>query len=180
VVDETTVRPALSAEEAELAARLPESRESENEEEGLMPRFDEEKHMMLDAAKLFKANAAIGDEIIFPLEQPEEDFGRVAAQTAKQVIVQRIREAERVVVMGEYSDKQGEIIVGSVQKVDRGNIFVDFNRATGIIPRTEQIPGEFYKTVISLDIQVVIPGLIDLKERLSMQVNHTRGLIKPS
>lgn len=169
VVDETTVRPALSPEEAESLSHTPESRESELEEEGLMPRFDEEKHMMLDAAKLFKANATVGDEIIFPLEQPEEDFGRVAAQTAKQVIVQRIREAERGIVMGEYSDKQGEIIVGSVQKVDRGNIFVDFNRATGVIPRAEQIPGEFYKTGdrIKAYLYQVEEGLRGINLRLS-------------
>lgn len=146
VVDETTVRPALSEEEQEALQVNPELRDFEKTEEEVMPRYDEEKHMMLDAAKLFKTNAAIGDEIIFPLEQPEEDFGRVAAQTAKQVIVARIREAERGITMGEYSDKQGEIIIGSVQKVDRGMIFVDFNKATGVIPRQEQIPGEFYKT----------------------------------
>lgn len=169
VVDETTVRPALSPEEAEELAKMPESRGPEPEEEGLMPRFDEEKHMMLDAAKLFKGNAQLGDEIIFPLEQPEEDFGRVAAQTAKQVIVQRIREAERGIVMGEYSDKQGEIIVGSVQKVDRGNIFVDFNRATGVIPRSEQIPGEFYRTGdrIKAYLYQVEEGLRGVNLRLS-------------
>lgn len=146
VVDESSVRPALSEEEMEHLRANPELREVEKTEEELKPRYDEEKHMMLDAARLFKANAAVGDEIIFPLEQPEEDFGRVAAQTAKQVIVQRIREAERGIVMNEYTDKQGEIILGSVQKVDRGNIFVDFNKATGVLPRAEQIPGEFYKT----------------------------------
>ena len=146
VVDENSVRPALSEEELEHLRAHPELREQEKSDEELMPRYDEEKHMMLEAARLFKSNAQIGDEIIFPLEQPEEDFGRVAAQTAKQVIVQRIREAERGIVMNEYTDKQGEIIIGSVQKVDRGNIFVDFNKATGVIPRAEQIPGEMYKT----------------------------------
>lgn len=146
VVDENSVRPALSEEELEHLRANPDLREQEKTEEELMPRYDEEKHMMLDAARLFKSTAQIGDEIIFPLEQPEEDFGRVAAQTAKQVIVQRIREAERGIVMNEYTDKQGEIIIGSVQKVDRGNIFVDFNKATGVIPRAEQIPGEMYKT----------------------------------
>jgi N utilization substance protein A len=146
VVDESSVRPALSEKELESLHSNPELREKEKEEEDLLPRYDEEKHMMLDAARLFKSNAQIGDEIIFPLEQPEENFGRVAAQTAKQVIVQRIREAERGIVMGEYTDKQGEIIIGSVQKVDRGNLFVDFNKATGVLARAEQIPGEFYKT----------------------------------
>ncbi len=146
VVDETTVRPALTPDEQEALRANPSFRESEKTDEEVMPRYDEEKHMMLDAAKLFKSNAQLGDEIIFPLDTPEDDFGRVAAQTAKQVIVQKIREAERGIVMGEYTDKQGEIIIGSVQKVDRGMVFVDFNRATGVIPRNEQIPGEVFKT----------------------------------
>ncbi len=146
VVDENSVRPALTDEELEKMRAHPELRDAEKTEEELKPRYDEEKHMFLDAAKLFKANAAIGDEIIFPLDTPEEDFGRVAAQTAKQVIMQKIREAERGSVMSEYSDKEGEIILGSVQKVDRGMVFIDFNRATGVLPRSEQIPGETYHT----------------------------------
>jgi len=146
VVDESSVRPALTEEEVEHLHNHPELREQEKEAEELLPRYDEEKHMMLEAARLFKSNAQLGDEIIFPLEQPEEDFGRVAAQTAKQVIIQRIREAERGIVMNEYTEKEGQIIVGSVQKVDRGMIFVDVNKATGVIARNEQIPGEFYKT----------------------------------
>ena len=146
VVDDTTVRPALTPDEQEALRANPSFRESEKVDEEVMPRYDEEKHMMLDAAKLFKSNAQLGDEIIFPLDTPEDDFGRVAAQTAKQVIVQKIREAERGIVMNEYTDKQGEIITGSVQKVDRGMVFVDFNKATGVIPRNEQIPGESFKT----------------------------------
>jgi N utilization substance protein A len=146
VVDESTVRPALTPDEQEALRANPSFRESEKTDEEIMPRYDEEKHMMLDAAKLFKSNAQLGDEIVFPLDTPEDDFGRVAAQTAKQVIVQKIREAERGIVMGEYTDKQGEIIIGSVQKVDRGMVFVDFNKATGVIPRNEQIPGESFKT----------------------------------
>lgn len=146
VVDENSVRPALTDEEQERLRANPELREAEKMDEEVKPRYDEEKHMFLDAAKLFKSNAAVGDEIIFPLDTPETDFGRVAAQTAKQVIMQKIREAERGSVMNEYSDKEGEIIMGSVQKVDRGMVFIDFNRATGVLPRTEQIPGEFYRT----------------------------------
>jgi N utilization substance protein A len=146
VVDEHSVRPALTEEEVEHLRANPDLRETEKTEEEVMPRYDEEKHMMLDSAKLLKSNAQLGDEIIFPLEQPESDFGRVAAQTAKQVIMQRLREAERGVVMTEYNGKQGEIIIGSVQKVDRGMVFVDFNKATGVLPRNEQIPGEMYKT----------------------------------
>jgi N utilization substance protein A len=86
----------------------------------------------------------LNDEVIFPLEQ-KEDYGRIAAQTAKQVIIQKIREAERSSIIDEYGTKEGEIISGIVQKVERGNVYVDFNRATGILPGEEQIPGEFFQ-----------------------------------
>ncbi len=105
--------------------------------------YNEEKHILLDDAKMMKSGAQIGDEIIFNLE-PKEDFGRIAAQTAKQVIIQRIREAERGSIMEEFGGKEGDIVSGHIQKVDKGTVFIDFNRATGIIPPAEQIPGERY------------------------------------
>lgn len=106
--------------------------------------FDEEHHIMLEDAKKIKRDAAVGDELTFPLET-KDDFGRIAAQTAKQVIIQRIREAERGAILEEYADKQGEILSGKVQKMERGNVFVDLGRATAILPHEEQIPGEYYR-----------------------------------
>jgi len=106
--------------------------------------FNGEHHIMLEDAKKIKKGVELNDEIIFPLE-PKEDYGRIAAQTAKQVIIQKIREAERVSIMSDYGTKEGEIISGIVQKVERGNIYIDFNRATGILPAEEQIPGEFWE-----------------------------------
>ena len=89
-------------------------------------------------------NVELNDEVVFPLEA-KEDYGRIAAQTAKQVIIQRIREAERTSIIDEYGTKEGEIVSGIVQKIERGNVYVDFNRATGILPAEEQIPGEFFQ-----------------------------------
>jgi len=106
--------------------------------------FNPEHHMMLEDAKKIKKGVELNDEIIFPLEA-KEDYGRIAAQTAKQVIIQKIREAERTSIIDEYGNKEGEIIGGIVQKVERGNVYVDFNRATGILPAEEQIPGEFWE-----------------------------------
>jgi len=106
--------------------------------------FNPEHHMLLEDAKKIKKGVELNDEIIFPLEA-KEDYGRIAAQTAKQVIIQKIREAERTSVMDEYGTKEGEIVSGIVQKVERGNIFIDFNRATGILSAEEQIPGEFWE-----------------------------------
>ena len=146
VVDENSVRPALTEEEMERLRANPELRDAEKAEEELKPRYDEEKHMFLDAAKLFKSNAQLGDEIIFPLETPEADFGRVAAQTAKQVIIQKIREAEKISVMGEYGEKEGQIVAGMVERVERGVVYIDMGRAVGVIPYEEQIPSEHWKT----------------------------------
>ena len=106
-------------------------------------RFNSEHHIMLEDAKKIKKGAELNDEIVFPLEA-KEDYGRIAAQTAKQVIIQKIREAERTSIVEEYGTKEGEIISGVVQKVERGNVYIDFNRATGILPAEEQIPGEYF------------------------------------
>jgi len=106
--------------------------------------FNAEHHIMLEDAKKIKKGVELNDEVIFPLEA-KEDYGRIAAQTAKQVIIQKIREAERTSIIDEYGTKEGEIIGGTVQKVERGNVYIDFNRATGILPAEEQIPGEFFQ-----------------------------------
>jgi len=106
--------------------------------------FNAEHHILLEDAKKIKKGVELNDEIIFPLES-KEDYGRIAAQTAKQVIIQKIREAERTSIIDEYGTKEGEIVAGVVQKIERGNIYVDFNRATGILPAEEQIPGEFWE-----------------------------------
>lgn len=103
--------------------------------------YNPEQHMLLDDAKKMKRDAKVGDEIVFPIES-KGDYGRIAAQTAKQVIMQKIREAEKVSVLGEFGAREGEIVSGTVQRIERGNIFVDMGRATGLLPYEEQIPGE--------------------------------------
>ncbi len=105
--------------------------------------FNSEHHILLEDAKKIKKGVELNDEIIFPLEA-KDDYGRIAAQTAKQVIIQKIREAERTSIIDEYGTKEGEVISGVVQKIERGNVYVDFNRATGILPAEEQIPGEHW------------------------------------
>ena len=104
--------------------------------------FNPEHHIMLEDARKIKKDVELNDEVVFPLEA-KDDYGRIAAQTAKQVIIQKIREAERTSIIDEYGTKEGEIISGIVQKVERGNVYIDFNRATGILPAEEQIPGEY-------------------------------------
>lgn len=141
VVDETTVRPALTPEEIEAGVVDPEPTENTD----VLPRYDEEKHLYLDDAKRIKSGVVVGDEVIFPLEQPDKEFGRIAAQTAKQVIMQRLREAEKGVIAGEYHEKKGTLISGIIQTIERGNIYVEFHRATGILHISEQIQGEVFR-----------------------------------
>lgn len=96
----------------------------------------------LEDARKVKADAAIGDTI--EEEHEVASFGRVAAQTAKQVVLQRLREAEREVVLEEYEDKVGTVVTGTVQRVEQRVIRVELGKATGIIPQSEQIQGEYY------------------------------------
>lgn len=118
------------------------SEEPDNENPKIF--FNDEQHILLSDAKLFKTNAEVGDELVFPLET-RGDFGRIASQTAKQVIMQKIREAEKVSVVSEYGQHEGEIVSGTVQRMERGSIFVDMGRAVGFLSYEEQIPGERFK-----------------------------------
>jgi len=111
----------------------------ENDDDRVL--FNPEHHILLPDAQKMKKDAVVGDELIFPLEE-KGDYGRIASQTAKQVIMQKIREAERSSVLKEFGEREDEIITGTVQRVERGNIFVDVGRAVGILPYEEQIPGE--------------------------------------
>lgn len=96
----------------------------------------------LNDAQVMKKNAKIGDTI--EIFQKVESFGRVAAQTAKQVILQRLREAEREIIMTEYEDKIGTVVNGIVARVEGNIVRVDLGKAQGIMPRSEQIQGERY------------------------------------
>ncbi len=146
VVDDTSVRFPSPDEEIPEEHPHPHGHFHEEEQlaEGELPRFDAEKHILLADAKLMKRGVQLGEEIIFPLE-PQDDFGRIAAQTAKQVVIQKVREAEKLSMMEEFGEKKGEIVGGIVQRMERGAIFVDLGRTTGIIPYEEQIPGERYR-----------------------------------
>lgn len=136
VVDETIARIDEEAEE--------EGEYSVKDKEDERVVFNDEHHIMLEDARKIKKGVELNDEVVFPLEQ-KDDYGRIAAQTAKQVIIQKIREAERTSIMDEYGTKEGEVVTGIVQKVERGNIYVEFNRATGILTGEEQIPGEYFQ-----------------------------------
>ncbi len=137
VIDESMIRDEREGEEIT-------EEELESEEEDGKVRFDPEKHIMIDSARLIKKDVALGDELIFPLE-PKDDFGRIAAQTAKQVIIQKVREAEKESALSEFGQKAGDIVMGHAQRFERGNLYVDLGRVTGTMPYEEQIPGERFR-----------------------------------
>src|SRR3990167_6532373 len=107
-------------------------------------RFNPEQHIMIEDARRIKKDAVLDEEVSFPLE-PREEFGRIAAQAAKQVIMQKVRESERASIIAEYGEREGQIVTGHVQRFERGNLYVDLGRATAILPYDEQIPGERYR-----------------------------------
>lgn len=142
VVDESMLKPEDENAEPE-DENAPEPAEDE-EGEGKLIRFDAEKHIMIDTARLIKKDVEVGEEMVFPLES-KDDFGRIAAQTAKQVIIQKIREAEKESALAEFGQKAGDIVMGHVQRFERGNLYVDLGRVTAVMPYDEQIPGERFR-----------------------------------
>ena len=130
----------VTEEEAELEAERPIA-ETEETTEDKKIRFNPYKHMMVEEAQKIKKGAKPEDEIQIKLET-HTDFGRIAAQTAKQVIIQRLREAEREVIFAEYKDKEGEVVSAIVQRIEGRNIFLDIGKAVGILYPEEQISGE--------------------------------------
>ncbi len=145
VVDETLVKPALTEEQLNDP-----NFEEEVDEEDERVRFNTEHHMYLKDAQMMRAGAKLEDEIIFPLDNPllEEDseFGRVAAMTAKQVIIQKIREAEKDIKLARYEQLIGTVLSGTIQKVVGGRIFVELApRTIGVIEKEEQARGEWYR-----------------------------------
>ena len=125
--------------------------ETEGEEE--TPNyFNPETEIKLTEAKKLDKTLEIGDTI--DTEVTPKDFGRVAAATAKQVVVQKIREAERNSIMEEFGDKQDELLIGTVALEDTDNYFIDLGRTNGILPKKDIIPGE--KIVMGSQIKVYV------------------------
>lgn len=142
VVEKDTI---YTEEELEaMKDKEPSSAQETGEEKEEKVRFNEEKHIMLSDAKKQKSGIKAGEELEIPLVS-KKDYGRIAAQTAKQVILQKIREAERETVFSEFKQKEGEIVSGIVQRIEGRNIFVDIGKTLAIMPREEQVYGEFYK-----------------------------------
>lgn len=161
VVDETTREFVEESEETDQVALSAETGKgdeatpiSSDDDEERLPRFNMERDILLSEAKKLKKGIKLGETVELPLESHDE-FGRVAAQTAKQVIIQRIREAERESMFIEYKEKEGQVVNGIIQRVEGRNVFVDLGKSVGILFPSEQIEGENYRVGQHLKVFLV-------------------------
>lgn len=130
-------KPRRRGEEPEVV----EIKEGEGEE--LKIKFNPEKHITLADAKKKNKKIKVGDELVITLES-HTDFGRIAAQTAKQVVIQRLREAERGAIFSEFKSREGEIVSGVVQRKEGQLVFVDLGKTNGLLLPIEQVYGDNY------------------------------------
>lgn len=151
VYDVKTVVDNLPAEEEEELKKMlfdpnykKEYKEETEEGEEKEKRFNPKTDIQLKEANILKHDAKIGDEIMTELPIPES-YGRMAAQTAKQVIIQKLREMERDMILEEFKSKEKEVVGGIVQRVEGRLVFIDLGKAIGIMPVEEQIYGENYR-----------------------------------
>ncbi len=150
---------------------------AEDDPRSLLPRYNEERHIMIDEARLLKKNVEVGEELVFPLEM-KDDFGRIAAQTAKQVIMQSLREAEREQTAEEFGAKEGTIVSGVVERIDRGLTFVDLGKATAIMPIEEQLQNE--RLIPGSRIKAYLYSIEDTPRGLSIRISrsHPKFLVE--
>jgi N utilization substance protein A len=104
-------------------------------------RFNPDKHILLEDAKKENKKAAVLDEIVMPLDT-DENFTRIAAQSAKQTIIQEMRELEKTLAMEEFQDKKNELVSGTIQRIEGNNVFVNLGKAVGLMPVKEAVPME--------------------------------------
>ncbi len=163
--------------EAKFSEEEIESRSMQlDEENDYLPKFNNDKDILLKDAQKTDKKIKIGD--FLERELPSEgDYGRVASQTAKQVIIQRLREAERMAMYEEYKSKEGEIINGSVHRVEGRNVYIDLGKSIGVLYPSEQIPGEFYR--IGQRIRVYIKKVEEDSRGSGITLSRTSvGLVK--
>jgi len=143
-IDEEVLLKAQEELNQRREAAKAEDRELTEEETADLPRFNPKTELMLSAAKEINPKAKIGDVLEITLEIPGS-FGRMAAQTAKQVIIQKIREAERNMVFGDFKTQEGQLIIGTIQRVEGRKVLVDLGKVSGVLFTEQQVPREAYR-----------------------------------
>ena len=170
----------LEKAQEELTARREkareENREMTEEETADLPRFNPKLELMISEAKEIKKNAKVGDvlEISLPITH---EFGRMAAQTAKQVIIQKIREAERTMVFGDFKGQEGQIIVGTIQRVEGRKVLIDLGKITAIMPSDQQIFSERYRPGARMKFYVVSVEMTTRGPEIILSRNNP-GMVK--
>lgn len=144
VVDESMIKTEEEIEEEHEKGITEEATDAQNDEIPKRVRFNEARHLMVKDARKTDKKVKPGDVLTFKIKTPE-DFGRIAAQTAKQVIIQRIREAERDAIFAEYEERIDQIISGIVQRIEGNYIFFDIGKTTGVMLPRDRMPNEHYR-----------------------------------
>ncbi len=168
-IDEETLTKAQEEMTALREKARLENRELTEEEVAHLPRFNPKNDIMVKDAKELPAagkKVKVGDVLEIPLEIPHA-FGRMAAQTAKQVVIQKVREAERTSVFGEFKNLEHTIIQGTVQRIEARKILVDLGKLTGVLPLEQQMRGERFRPggrikayVVSVDMTIRGPEVL--------------------
>ena len=161
--------------DTEVVEKDVEGEEENEEEKETISFFNPETEIKLSDAKKIDKQLEIGDTI--DTEVTPKDFGRVATSTAKQVVIQKIREAERNSIMDEFGDKQDELLIGTVSLEDTDNYFIDLGRTNGILPKKDCIPGE--KIEMGSQIKVYVSKVDNNGKNLLILLSRTHyGFVK--
>ena len=175
-IDEETLEKAQEEATDRREAARAEGRDLEPEELEDLPHFNPKTELMLTAAKEVNKKAKVGDVLEIPLPVAGE-FGRMAAQTAKQVIIQKIREAERGMVFDDFKKHEGELIVGTIQRVEGRKVLVDFGKITGVLPSDQQSGREHYRPGSRMKFYVLSVELTSRGPEVILSRNHV-GLVQ--
>ncbi|PIR04991.1 MAG: transcription termination/antitermination protein NusA [Candidatus Liptonbacteria bacterium CG11_big_fil_rev_8_21_14_0_20_35_14] len=175
VVDENTVRIPIEGEEEHGEEVRPKEAYAE---EDILPRYNPERHILIKDIETEKPELKVGDEIVESLPAPQAEFGRIAAQTAKQNILQRLREIERSSIVLEFKGREETIVSGIVRRFERGNVYIDLGRAEGIMWSNESITGEHYKIGDRLKFYVIAVQEGARFAQIVLSRNHPKFLSK--
>ena len=173
--EDLDTKPEVLPTDEEEATEEEAALEGEEDEKEKISFFNPETEIKLSDAKKIDKTLEIGDTI--DTEVTPKDFGRVATSTAKQVVIQKIREAERNSIMEEFGDKQDELLIGTVALEDTDNYFIDLGRTNGILPKKDCIPGE--KIEMGSQIKVYVSKVDNNGKNLLILLSRTHyGFVK--
>ncbi len=154
------------------------NQEDEKDEQGIKKiHFNADRHIMIEEAKKINPDVKVGEEIKFSLEE-KDVYGRIAAQTAKQIILQKLREIEKETTYNDFKNKEGEIVSGLIQRIDNGNIVIDLGKTIGYLPPQEQVKTEKYRIGSRLKMYVLSVTLSQKGPLIILSRSHPKFVAK--